>query len=298
MSAKVFLNYDQAQLDLEMNLRGRWPEHQSYFDRWAKDSLHVRKTYNCHSDLVYGDTPGQKLDLFLPTVEEAAQNGGKTPLLAFIHGGYWKSLDKGDFSYLAPAYLERGIAFASLNYDLSPSADIGEMVAQVRRGLAWLIGQSGDYGLDPSGLYVAGHSAGGHLAAMVMNPAWASEFDLPAEVIKGGCSVSGVYDLAPVALSFQQEELQIAPQVVENFSPVTNLPAGAAPLICAVGSQETAEFIRQQKVYVEAWQQAGLRCQVVDLTGDNHFSSADRFAERDHPLYLAVLAMISSGNNF
>lgn len=298
MSGKVFLEYDQAQLDLEMNLRGRWPEHQRYFDRWAKDSLHVRKTYNCHSDLVYGDTPGQKLDLFLPKPEEAAPRAGKTPLLAFIHGGYWKSLDKGDFSYLAPAYLERGIAFASLNYDLSPEADISEMVAQVQRGLAWLIRQAGDYGLDPSGLYVAGHSAGGHLAAMAMNPAWTADFDLPAEVIKGGCSVSGVYDLAPVALSFQQEELRIAPRVVEHFSPVTALPAVAAPLICAVGSEETAEFIRQQNVYVAAWREQGLACQVVDMPGENHFSTADRLAERDHPLYLAVLAMISSGSNF
>lgn len=298
MSGKVFLDYDQVQLDREMNLRGRWPEHQIYFDRWARDSLNVRKTYNCHSDLVYGETPGQKLDLFLPKPQAVAQNDGKTPLLAFIHGGYWKSLDKGDFSYLAPAYLEHGIAFASLNYDLSPTADIGEMVAQVQRGLAWLIRQADEYALDPGGLYVAGHSAGGHLAAMVMNPAWTAAFDLPPEVIKGGCSVSGVYDLSPVALSFQQEELQIAPRIVDDFSPVTNLPAAAAPLICAVGSQETAEFIRQQGAYVEAWRQKGLDCRVVDLPGDNHFSAADRLSDRDHPLYLAVLAMISSGSTF
>ncbi|WP_179954093.1 alpha/beta hydrolase [Denitrobaculum tricleocarpae] len=294
MSGKVFLEYDQVQLDREMNLRGRWPEHQSYFDRWAADSLHVRKTYNCHSDLAYGDTPGQKLDLFLPGGEERAQRPGKTPLLAFIHGGYWKSLDKGDFSYLAPAYLERGIAFASLNYDLSPKADIGEMVAQVHRGLAWLVRRAGEYDLDPSGLYVAGHSAGGHLAAMAVNPAWTAAYDLSPEVIKGGCSVSGVYDLAPVALSFQQEELQIAPRVVESFSPLTNVPAAAAPLICAVGSDETAEFIRQQGVYVEAWRQKGLSCQVIDLPGDNHFSAADRLGERDHPLYLALLELTSS----
>ncbi len=296
MTGKVFLEYDQAQLDREMNLRGRWPEHQTYFDRWARDSLNVRKTYKCHSDLVYGDTAGQKLDLFLPAPRDVAHNGGGSPLLAFIHGGYWKSLDKGDFSYLAPAYLERGIAFASLNYDLSPGADIGTMVAQVRRGLAWLIRRAGDYGLDPSGLYIAGHSAGGHLAAMAMNPAWTAEFDLPAEVIKGGCSVSGVYDLKPVALSFQQEELRIAPEIVKNFCPLDDIPDAAAPMICAVGSGETAEFIRQQSVYMEAWRKKGLACRVVELPGDNHFSAADRLGERDHPLYLAVLDMISPGN--
>jgi len=296
MSTKVFLDYDQAQLDGEMNLRGRWPEHQDYFDRWAKDSQRVRESNRCLSDLVYGDSAGQKLDLFLPVERNGSQDGGPVPLLAFVHGGYWKSLDKGDFSFLAPAYLERGIAFASLNYDLSPLADISQMVAQVRRGLAWLLKQSGAYGLDPTGLYVAGHSAGGHLAAMAMNPVWTGDFGLPPSVIKGGCSVSGVYDLEPVARSFQQVELQISADIVTSQSPIRTVPQRAAPLICAVGSDETREFIRQQKVYVEAWRQKGLTCFDVDLAGDNHFSSADRLAQVDHPLYQAVVDMISSNS--
>ncbi|WP_282604784.1 alpha/beta hydrolase [Pelagibius sp. Alg239-R121] len=293
MTAKVFLDYDQAGLDREMNLRGRWPEHQDYFDRWGRDSLEVRKACRCHIDLSYGESEGQKLDLFLPAEDEEGARGDGFPLLAFIHGGYWKSLDKGDFSYLAPAYLERGIAFASLNYDLSPTVDIAEMVGQVQRGLAWLVQHSGDYGLDPSGLYVAGHSAGGHLAAMAMNPVWTASFGLPTTIIKGGCSVSGVYDLAAVAASLQQDELQISPEIVESESPIRTVPEQAAPLICAVGAEETREFIRQQGVYVEAWAQKGLSCRGLNLPGDNHFSAADRLAQRDHPLYLAVLDMIS-----
>ncbi len=292
MTDKVFLDYDQGQLDYEMNLRGRWPEHQDYFERWARDSLAVRKTYKCHGDLSFGDSEGQKLDLFLP---EGAGKTAPTPLLAFIHGGYWKSLDKEDFSYLAPAYLERGIAFASLNYDLAPAVDIGEIVTQVRRGLAWLAQHAGDYGLDPTGLYVAGHSAGGHLAAMAMDPAWAADYGLPADIVKGGCSVSGVYDLAAVAASLQQAELRIAPEVVAAQSPLRKLPERAAPLICAVGCDETAEFIRQQREYVAAWREKGLPGSALEMTGDNHFSTADRLAQRDHPLYLAVCDMISSG---
>ena len=246
MTERVFLDYDQAQLDHEMNLRGRWPEHQDYFERWANESLAVRKSYRYHSDLAFGDSAGQKLDLFLPDEDETAGGIGGVPLLAFIHGGYWKSLDKGDFSFLAPAYLDRGIAFASLNYDLAPGVDIGEIVSQVRRGLAWLVRHAGEYRLDPTGLYVAGHSAGGHLAAMAMNPAWTADYDLPETIIKGGCSVSGVYDLAAVAASLQQDELQISPEIVQTQSPIRAIPQRAAPLICAVGSEETREFIRQQ----------------------------------------------------
>ncbi len=295
MTKKVFLDYDQAALDYEMNLRGRWPDHQHYFDRWARESLAVRKTHNCYIDLVFGETEGQKLDLFLPERIDTAKPPASMPLLAFIHGGYWKSLDKGDFSYLAPAYLERGISFASLNYDLAPGADIAEMVAQVRRGLAWLWRNAGDYSLDPARFYVAGHSAGGHLAAMAMNPDWTADQGLPEDAIKGGCSVSGVYDLAAVAASFQQDELKIAPEVVAQQSPLRSLPSRAAPLICAVGSGETKEFIRQQAEYVAAWRQKGLPCRTVDLVGDDHFSAADRLADRHHPLFQAVCDMISSG---
>ena len=131
MANKVYGDYDQEQLDAQFNNRARWPEHPEYFARWARESAAVRDRLGGHLDLVYGDSRGQTLDLFVP------EGGGVVPLLVFIHGGYWQSLDKGDFSFLAPPFLEAGIAYASLNYDLAPQVRIPEMVRQISAAMAW-----------------------------------------------------------------------------------------------------------------------------------------------------------------
>src|SRR3546814_8746037 len=130
--ARIFRDYDQAALDRELNLRGRWPEHGRFFERWARDSAAVRERLPARLDLAYGDTPAEALDLFPVPGTTAA------PLLAFIHGGYWQGLDKGDYSYIAPAFAEAGIAFARLNYLLVPHGLICPLIEPVRLSPALL----------------------------------------------------------------------------------------------------------------------------------------------------------------
>ncbi len=103
---------DRAEIDRHMNLRAACADHGKYFEHWARDSATARERLEAHLDLAYGDSEGETLDLFPDPARSAP-----TPLLAFIHGGYWQALDKGDFSYLAPPFVEAGIAFASINYD-------------------------------------------------------------------------------------------------------------------------------------------------------------------------------------
>ncbi len=288
MGQKVFLDYDQAGLDSQLNLRARWPEHGQYFTRWAEDSAAVRRDAACRLDLAFGPTPGQTLDLFLPA-------GVSTPpVLAFIHGGYWQALDKGDFSYLAPPFLAQGVAFASLNYDLAPQVTIEEIVHQVRRALAWIYREARDLEIDPSGIHVAGHSAGGQLAAMALSTDWAIEGggDLPADLVKSACSISGVYDLEAIRLSFLQAVVQLDPDTAKRMSPLGNLPDKAGKQLFALGSEETEEFHRQQAAYFEAWRGAGLTAEVIDLPGRNHFSAVGALGEPDHPLFAATLALI------
>src|SRR3546814_9177156 len=158
--ARIFRDYDQAALTPELNRRGRWPEHVGFFELGSRDSAAVRERLPARLDLAYGDTPAEALDLFPVPGTTAA------PLLAFIHGGYWQGLDKGDYSYMAPAFVEAGIAFASLNYLLAPAGSIGAMIDQVRRALAWLYRHAAELGIDSGRIVVAGHSAGGHLVAM------------------------------------------------------------------------------------------------------------------------------------
>ncbi len=271
-----YRDMDREEIDRQLNLRARWPEHPDYFERWARDSAAARNHLEARLDLAYGGTEGQTLDLF-PDPDRSEP----TPLLAFIHGGYWQGLDKGDFSYLAPPFVEAGIAFASINYDLAPKVRVGEIVGQVLEAIAWLAEAAPAHGIDPERIFVAGHSAGGHLVAVAMAEA----------PVKGGCSISGIYELEVVRLSFLQEVLNLDPETVRTMSPLRNLPARAGPLICAVGSEETEEFLLQQDELVTAWRGGGLDARVVDLPGRHHFSAVDALGDTSHPLFAAVRAL-------
>ncbi len=290
MTHKVFRGYDQEELDRQLNLRARWPEHAEYFARWAEDSAAARRRLGGHIDLAYGTSAGQRLDLFVP------ERRAGSPLLAFIHGGYWQSLDKSDFSYLAPPYLEQGIAFASLNYDLAPHVGVAEILRQIRCALAWLYRNAADYGVDPGRLYLAGHSAGGHLTAMALATDWQADPavgpGLPGDLVKGGCSVSGVYDMEPIRLSYHQAVLDLDAETAARMTPLHHPPARAVSLILAVGSEETEEFHRQQAEYLAAWRNAGLAATVVELPGRNHFTAIDALGERDHSLFAAASNLV------
>ena len=182
----------EAFYEREYNARAAIPEHPRIFARWAEQGAMARRLRACLIDLPYGETPAERLDYF-PTRQDAA------PLLVFIHGGYWRSLDKSDFAWLAPPFVQHGVALALPNYGLAPQTTIEDMVRQQLRALAWLYRNGDRLGFDPERIVVAGHSAGAHLAVMMMAAVWpAYEADLPRSLVKGGLALSGIYDLAPL----------------------------------------------------------------------------------------------------
>ncbi len=290
MGEIIYRDYDRTALDQQLNLRARWPEYETYFTRWADSSEAARSSLDCKPDLAYGDSEGQRLDFFpaLPL----SDGGMHAPLLVFIHGGYWQSLDKSDFSYLAQTFVERGVAFAALNYDLAPEVSLGDMVTQIGTAMAWIHGNATRNRVDRERLYLAGHSSGGHLTAMALSMDWGAKHDLPQDVIKGGVSVSGIYDLEPIMLSYQQPVLKLDAKQVESLSPIRNLPSEAPPLLCAVGAEEMPEFLVQQSEFVAAWGAAGNPVRAIELPGANHFTAVDCLSDPDHPLGKAVLDMI------
>ncbi len=299
MSETLYRGMDRDEIDRQLNLRARWPEHEEYFERWARDSAAARARLDARLDLAYGASGGQTLDLFPANLLPTAARSEPAPLLAFIHGGYWQSLDKGDFSYLAPAFVEAGIAFASLNYDLAPKVGVGEIVGQIRSALVWLARQGPAHGVDPARIFVAGHSAGGQLAVMALVTDWPALAGaagkagaVPADLVKGACTVSGVYELEPLRLSYHQEGLGLDPETVRTMSPLRHLPERAGPLVCAVGSEETAEFLIQQDELVAAWCGRGLAVRVVELPGRHHFSAVDALGDPPHPLFEATRALV------
>ena len=161
----LYRGMDRAQLDAAYNNSAAVPERDAIVADWAARSATVRREYAGHLDLAYGETPRERLDLFLAA-------DPKAPTLAFIHGGYWQMNDKENFAFFAEGLLPLGINLAVIEYTLAPAARLDRIVAEVRRAVRWLAEHLGEYGADPNRLYVSGHSAGGHLTALTMTLPW------------------------------------------------------------------------------------------------------------------------------
>jgi arylformamidase len=269
---------DKQLLARQYNNRELVPEHPQFFARWAESSQRARSTMSCYLDRRYGDMPGETIDLF------PARKGDGSCMM-FIHGGYWRSLDKKDFSFLAPACVDAGVSLAVVNYDLCPRVSIEEIVRQMLRASRWLWLHAEQYGMDQDRLYVSGHSAGGHLVAMLMCALW-PVFDarLPKDLWKGGLAISGVYDLRPLLeVDFLQQDLRLDAAAATRLSPALMQPATRAPVMTCAGGDESGEFLRQNALLGERWRAAFGGD--LPMPGRNHFSVLDGLAEPSSALF-------------
>ncbi|MBV8031949.1 MAG: alpha/beta hydrolase [Betaproteobacteria bacterium] len=277
---------DAALLAREYNNRQLVPDHARYFARWQEDSARARSRMNAKLDLRYGDSPGETLDLF-------PARGGDGACMMFIHGGYWRSLDKSDFSFLAPAWVDAGVSLAVVNYDLCPKVAIEEIVRQMLRASRWLRLNAGAHGIDPDRLYVFGHSAGGHLAAMLLAAIFpALDPRLPKELWKGALAISGVYDLRPlVGIDFLQPDLRLDEESALRVSPAFLPPATSAPVMTCVGGDESGEFHRQNALLGRNWE--SVLAEDVPMPGRNHFSVMDALGEPSSALFAAACRLMN-----
>jgi arylformamidase len=256
---------DPAWLDLQYNNRARIPEHPRIFERWSEASAMVREHSAARLDLAYGPGPNETLDLF-PAHPGGAASGA--PVLVFIHGGWWRSLDKSDHSFLAPAFNESGAMVVVPNYALCPAVHIETIALQMVRALAWTYRNAALHGGDPQRIVVAGHSAGGHLAAMLLCCDWpAVGADLPPDLVNAALAISGVFDLEPVRHTpFLQADLRLTAASSKRLSPA-RFPRPRGRLIAAVGADESEEFLRQNQLIRAAWGEACVPvCETIPAT--------------------------------
>jgi arylformamidase len=271
---------ERAALDAQYNLRAAVPEHLTYFARYERESAALRACWPGRLDLAYGPTARQAIDLFLPPARAA-------PLLVFIHGGYWQSRDRKDFSFVAGPLLERGAAVALLGYDLAPQVRMDAIVTEVRAGLAWLYRHAPAHGCDPARLYVAGHSAGAHLAAMALATDWRAT-GLPSDLIKGVCTISGVFDLEPIRLCYLNEVVGLDEGEARRNSPLHQALHGRCPVIVGVGELETKAFHEQSRAFVARLEGDGRPCQLLVQPDVDHFGIVMSMAQATAPLVQAL----------
>lgn len=273
--------------DRQYDARGSVADFDACVREYARLAVLARQQCVGVHDLKYGMRRAERLDIF-PVVSGRRPS----PLLVFIHGGYWRSQTKEDAPLMANVFTDAGVAIATLEYPLAPEATLAEIVHSVRSGVAWLYHNAGAYGIDPERIYASGSSAGGHLTGMLVAPGWQEGYAIPADVIKGGLGLSGLYDIQPLSGTKVNTWLRMNPEQLRSLSPIFTLPGRNTSLILAVGGLETDGFKNQTLAYEAACASAGIEFTRVPTPHCNHFNLVCELAKADSPLTRATLEMI------
>jgi arylformamidase len=268
------------------NNRAAVPDHPRWFAKFAELSAQARERHEPKVDLRYGPNPKETLDLFVPA-------GRSRGTFVFIHGGYWRALDKTDHLFVAGPFVAQGYAVAVINYDLCPDVSIATIVDECRRAVAWLAREGERHGASPTPMVVGGHSAGGHLATMlVATPA--ESFGMARHPLAGAVSLSGVHDLRPLTLFSFNADFKLDDAEAGRLSPILHRPATDVPVVVAVGGDETSEFLRQADLLWDAWpaNRPHGESRPLVIADRHHFSVVCDYADPSSALTRATLALL------
>jgi arylformamidase len=277
---------DPAWLDSMYNNRELVRDYARHLREWSAASADAMRGGSRALDVRYGPGPNEHLDIFRADREKA-------PVLVFIHGGYWRMLDKKDHAFVAPPFTKEGVCVVVPNYALCPAVTIPEIVMQMVRALAWTWRHIEEHGGDRDRIVVAGHSAGGHLAAMMAACLWqVHDARLPADLVKGALSISGLHDLDPIMHTpFLQPTLQLTPKQVQMASPGYFPPPASTKLFAVCGALESEEFHRQLTLIRDAWGEERVPvCEMI--AGCNHFSVLEAMTQQGNRLNSLALQLL------
>ncbi|MFH2045771.1 MAG: alpha/beta hydrolase [Pseudomonadota bacterium] len=266
---KLYRNFtSQEEIDYQYNVAVTEPDIQSYVEMFIGGSEKARKELDCILDVRFGPTVDETVDIFPAKQPDA-------PIIVYIHGGYWHSLSSKEFSVVATGPNAHGFTVVLPNYSLCPKVTITEITRQNRAFIAWLYRNARKFNGNPERIFVCGHSAGGHQVGMLAATDWPGEYGLPENIIKGGIPISGLFDLFPFRYSWLQPKLQLSSEVIQQQSPLFNIPAKGPPLLISVGEKESAEFHRQAADYLTAWRAQNLYGELFVQPNKNHFTSIE-----------------------
>jgi arylformamidase len=268
-------------LDLEAEYRAglRVPEYVEIMARWKLASAALRDAARCALDQPYGPGERQRYDLFHADAPAA-------PLVVFIHGGYWRMGDRQDCEFIARAFTASGIDVAFPSYSLCPAVSVLQLGAELRRCLAALWARTRKRPI------VIGHSAGGHLTAAMLATDWRTLPGVPADLVRAGCAISGIFELSPLIATSINVQVQLDPTTAAAASPLlwAPPPPGSA-LVAAVGEHESGEFHRQSRAMAAAWSAAGVRTEYLSVAGTNHFTVVEELANPGSVLFARVASL-------
>jgi arylformamidase len=267
--------------EAEYNNRIRIPEYLDIVERWRTVSAAWRGAAGGELDLPYGPGERQRYDLFPARVP-----GAPAPLVVHIHGGYWQLGSRHDTAFVARAFNAAGIDVAIPSYSLCPSVSVLQIIDELRACVAALWQRTRKRPI------AIGHSAGGHLTAALLATDWRAVPGVPADLVRAGCAISGVFELAPLIPTTMNRALQLDDAAAAAASPALwPPPPPGRTLVAAVGAEETPEFHRQSRALVEAWARAGVATEYLPVPGAHHFSVVDELTRPDSVLFRRIVAL-------
>jgi arylformamidase len=292
-------------LEAEYNNRQRVPEHVDIQARWSRASNELRSSSHVVAELdkPYGSKPRQRFDLYRPapgavSAPEGASNGApgavsapeggskKPPLVVYIHGGYWQRGDRKDSAFVARELAKRGIATALAGYTLAPEASVMDIVGELRQCLKAVWEATRQHPL------VVGHSAGGHLTAAMVATDWSKVAGVPADLVRAGYAISGVFEVEPLVATSINGALKLDAASAKAASPILwPAPPRSRTLVAAVGGDESQEFIRQSLAVTAAWGRAGVKAECTIVPGANHFTVVEHLANPESAMLARVVAL-------
>ncbi|ADP18522.1 hypothetical protein AXYL_05222 [Achromobacter xylosoxidans A8] len=272
--------------EAQYNLRARHPEREEIYFTYARRSADTRSRPEARLDLRFGQRASSVLDLFVPDHVPAP------PLLVFIHGGYWRALDKHGFSFIADEYLARGVAVALPNYTLAPHASVSDIVDEACTAVSWLTAQGERHGYDASRIVLSGHSAGGHMAARALCrdlvPALAGR-------IRGYVGLSGLFDLEPLLRTSINRDLHMSVSEARNLGLYQRAALYEVPMVFAAGALETEGFRGQSRDFSQHCASHGYQVENLVVPQRNHFDLLTDFAGGGYPLFNKTLDLLLPG---
>jgi len=287
--SKVWMDMDQVELDAAYDQSAYAPLIGQILKRFATSSEITRARLGAPKRLAYGPTPVEALDLY-PAKKPNA------PIFLFIHGGAWLRGEAKDYGFPAELFVNAGVNYIALDFIAVGAAngDIAVMAEQVRRGIAWAYKNAGSFGGDASRFYIGGHSSGGHLCGVALVTDWQKDFGLPADMVKGGLCMSGMYDMKPVRLSKRSSYVKFTDDMEQAMSSQRQIDKLRAPIIVTYGTNETPEFQRQNRDFAAAAKAAGKAIELIEAPNYNHFEMCETLGHPYGPNGHAALKLMGS----
>jgi len=283
----VFMDYDQIELDAAYDQGYYAPLAGQIWKRLAVVSEAVRGRLGEPMHRSYGPTAVEQLDIYPAKRPDA-------PIFVFIHGGAWLGGEAKNFAFPAEMFVNVGAHYVALDFIAIKDAgsDLRVMANQVRRAIAWVYQNANSFGGDRDRLYIGGHSSGGHLCGIALVTNWEKDFGLPADTVKGGLCMSGMYDLKPVRLSKRSSYLKFTDEIEQAMSSQRHLDLLRVPIVVTYGTNETPEFQRQSRDFAAAVNAAGKPAELVQAVGFNHIEMVESLGNPYGPNGRAALGLM------